>query len=135
MAKTTPKPERRYVFDSSAVLALLSDEPGRDAAEEILPGALISAVNLAEVSSALCNKGLDPEEVSDNVAALGLEVVPFDTRLAYRVGELRVPTRALGLSLGDRACLVTAESLSAVAATADRVWAQLKLGIQVHVIR
>lgn len=131
----TPKPRREYVFDASAVLALLGDEAGRDAAEAILPGACISAVNLAEVASTLCGKGLDPVEVSDNVAALGLRVVPLDAQLAYRIGELRVPTRAFGLSLGDRACLATAESLGAVAATADRVWAQLKLGIEVRVIR
>ena len=130
-----PKPKRAYVFDSSAVLALISDEAGSDAVEAILPGAHISAVNLAEVTSILCHRGLDPEEVFDNVTALGLGVVPFDARLAYRVGELRISTRAHGLSLGDRACLATAESLSATAATAERVWGQLNIGIQVHVIR
>ena len=44
-------------------------------------------------------------------------------------------TRALGLSLGDRACLALAVALNAPVYTADRTWKKLKLGTRIHVIR
>ena len=37
------------ILDASAVLAFLNDEPGADTAADAIPGALISAANLAEV--------------------------------------------------------------------------------------
>jgi PIN domain nuclease of toxin-antitoxin system len=48
---------------------------------------------------------------------------------------LRDATRALGLSSGDRACLALAQSLGAVALTADRSWSRLNLDIAIEVIR
>jgi PIN domain nuclease of toxin-antitoxin system len=44
-------------------------------------------------------------------------------------------THALGLSFGDRACLALAQSLGALALTADRSWSQLDLCIAIEVIR
>ncbi|WP_448377386.1 PIN domain-containing protein [Fervidobacterium sp.] len=54
--------------------------------------------------------------------ALGLVVVPFTLEEARLAGELDPPTRALGLSLGDRACLATAARLGITALTTDRAW-------------
>ena len=41
-------------------------------------------------------------------------------------GKLRVSTRALGLSLGDRCCLALALEHGAEVVTADRPWKALK---------
>jgi PIN domain nuclease of toxin-antitoxin system len=73
--------------------------------------------------------------VVSDLAVLGLTVVPFTALLAFRAAELRNPTRKIGLSLGDRACLATALELGLPVVTADRVWSKLKLGIDIHVIR
>jgi ribonuclease VapC len=59
----------------------------------------------------------------------------FDAQQAYLAGILRKPTRTFGLSFGDRACLALAQSLGALALTADRSWSQLDLGIAIEVIR
>ncbi|MFV2000241.1 MAG: hypothetical protein ACC654_07750 [Acidimicrobiia bacterium] len=40
-----------------------------------------------------------------------------------------------GLSLGDRACLATAAELGVPAVTADRMWSDLDLGVDVISIR
>lgn len=42
---------------------------------------------------------------------------------------------AFGLSLGDRACLSLAVLRGLPVLTADRVWARLTVGIEVHCIR
>ena len=69
-------------------------------------------------------------------AALPFEIIPFDRAQAQTAASLRPPTKALGLSLGDRACLALAIERQAVALTADRVWQTLKIeGLSVELLR
>jgi ribonuclease VapC len=49
--------------------------------------------------------------------------------------QLWSQTKAFGLSLGDRACLALAIDQKAIALTADRVWANLQIGVDIQVIR
>lgn len=48
------------VLDASAVLALLQDEPGAEVVERVLPGSVLSTVNLAEVVGKLVDAGVPP---------------------------------------------------------------------------
>lgn len=114
------------VLDSSAVLALLTNEPGTDVVEAALPGALLSTVNLAEIVAKLCERGMPAEEATSLIYSIGVEVAEFDTEQATRSGELRVSTRSAGLSLGDRACLALAQVRALPVLTADTAWGQLK---------
>lgn len=123
------------VVDASALLALLNAEPGADHVAAALPDAVVSAVNVAEVVAKLADAGVPPDEVGEIVTGLGLDVRPFDEALALATGLLRLQTHALGLSLGDRACLALAVQLSLPVITADRVWKRLKLGIEIRAIR
>ena len=55
---------------------------------------------------------------------------------AARVAGIMVrETRALGLSLGDRACLALGLALKAPVYTADKSWKNLKVGVKIQVIR
>ncbi len=123
------------VIDSSALLALLWSEPGHQTVLAAINGAMISAVNLAEVASKLTDRGVIGAAVSSALAKFPLEVVPFDERQALRSGDLRQATRRLGLSIGDRACLGLALAKGAKVLTADRHWARLDLGIDITLIR
>lgn len=124
------------VLDASAVLVLLNREPGADLVAEAIEGAYISAVNLAEVASKHVENGGDTNEIAALVDWTGMHVVPFDEDQALTAGALRASTRALGLSLGDRACLAAALFLRPAAVlTADRAWAGLDLGIDIRVVR
>ena len=122
------------VLDSSAVLAMFKAEPGWDRVVAVLPGAVISAVNAAEVYSKLVEWQLTREEQLKFEGVLRDMIVPFDNDLALRTGALRAATKAHGLSIGDRACLALAQKLGVPAVTADQVWAKLKLSILVEVI-
>jgi len=126
---------KRWVLDSSAVLAYLNREPGREAVASMLDGALLSTVNAAEIGTKLADDGFTRSEVEHLVGVLEVSLVEFDGPLAYRTAELRTATRHAGLSLGDRACLATAERLGATAVTMDRSWQDLKIGVEIQVIR
>ena len=124
------------VLDASALLALLNQEEGSDlVAELVAAGAAIGAVNLSEVAAKLSLAGMPEAQIRETLDPLGLEVVPFDGEQAYQAALLVGPTRAVGLSLGDRACLALAAQVGLPAVTADRAWRQLELDIHIRVIR
>jgi PIN domain nuclease of toxin-antitoxin system len=124
-----------YVLDASAVLALLHREPGHARVAALLGKSAISSVNLCEVASTLADRGLPIEAVQADLLALGFEVISFDAPLSFRAAELRSLTHHLGLSLGDRACLATAEACQAVAVTTDRTWSRAKVEAKIQVVR
>ncbi len=124
----------RFVLDASAVLAEVFDEPGADAVFDALQsGAAISAVNVAEVAAKLHTAGWADEDVA--LVFEGIDIVPFDARHALLSGRYRPATRSLGLGLGDRACLATANLQQCPALTADRAWEALDIGVEIVWIR
>lgn len=130
-----PDASRGAVLDASALLALLDGEPGQETVAPLIPGAVIGTVNLAEVVGKLAERGMLEAEIREALDGLALGVQPVDEAIAYATGMLRPATREYGLSLGDRACLALAATLGLPAYTADRVWAELDLDIQVRLIR
>ncbi len=101
-----------------------------------LPHVVVSAVNLSEVVAKLADYGVGSTEARAALDGLDLEVRAFDAAEAYTAGALRGATRALGLSLGDRACVALAVNLRSVAITADRAWAKLPPDVaRIEVIR
>lgn len=129
------------VLDASALLAYLGDELGADiVADAIAEGTAISAVNLAEVLSRATDHGADSIRLVRQMTDQGLldgaiSIESFTTEDAAEVGRLRPMTRQIGLSLGDRACLALAHRLGVPALTADTVWSQLDLAIELRLIR
>jgi PIN domain nuclease of toxin-antitoxin system len=118
---------KRYVLDSSAVLAVINLEPGKELVEPKFSESLISAVNTAEILTKLAERNVNVKTAVEDFLQLGLEIVDFDIENAAKCAELRPLTSHLGLSLGDRACLALAIQKRAVAVTADKSWASLKL--------
>ena len=108
------------VLDASALIAYLKEEPGGETVAPLIPDAVISAVNMAEVVTRMTEDGFTAEQARAVIADTSVNVVTFDESLAIATGLLRDTTRHLGLSLGDRACLALAGKLGVPALTADR---------------
>ena len=122
-------------MDSSAVLAVVFQERGQESVAPALPGASISAVNLAEVMSKMMDLGLSPERIDSQLDKFSLVVADFDRDLAMQAALLRATTRHKGLSLGDRACLALAMRERLPVLTGDTAWSELDLGVEVVLIR
>jgi len=126
----------RVILDASAILAVIHREQGFEKlTPDVLARATVSTVNLAEVQSKLVSSGWPSAQAWEDAMGLVQEVLPFTADHARLVGNLIAETRTLGLSLADRACLALGLSLKAPVYTADRSWKNLKLGLQVHLIR
>ena len=123
------------VLDSSALLAFIHGEPGGEVVAGVVGEALISSVNLAEVVTKLVERTGSLDLARAALGMANVDVIDFDGLQAEQAGALVTLTRSRGLSLGDRACLTLAAREAAPVLTADRIWATLKLDVEVRLIR
>lgn len=123
------------VFDTSAYLALIQGEEGAALVREHLEQAACSSVNYSELLSVLQRIGMPPAKAQYFAGELVRTIISFDEQQAVIADELYGKTKSFGLSLGDRACLALARHQQVPVLTADRVWGQLDLGIEVKMVR
>jgi PIN domain nuclease of toxin-antitoxin system len=123
------------VLDSSALLAWIYREPGHERVFAAIPHSAMTTVNLAEVLSRFVRDGRDVADIGREFAKFPIEWVDFNRTLATMAAGLTPETQPHGLSLGDRACIALGISRRAIVMTADRVWARLKLDVEIEVIR
>jgi PIN domain nuclease of toxin-antitoxin system len=123
------------VLDASALLAVLQGEPGSDQWKYAVVGAPISAVNFSEVVAKLLDIPMPLPGVESVLDPLSLDVVAFSGVHAVVAAQLRAPTKYLGLSIGDRACLALAKVLGRRALTAERAWKSVDVGVTIVLIR
>lgn len=124
------------VLDASALLALIQNEAGADVVRPLLKKAIMSAINVAEVLTALLKVDIFPEDAAIAVSDIIHKIVPFDLEQARHTSELYPYVKHKGLSLGDRACIGLGQKLQLPVYTADKIWAELKLeNVEICLIR
>jgi len=123
------------ILDASALLAYLHKETGWEAVQGVIADAAIGAVNWSEVAQKITQKGMDVETVRGLLEELGLTIAAFSVEQAECAAQLWEQGKRYGLSLADRACLACAIQRQTAVMTADRVWAELALDIEVQLIR
>ena len=125
------------IIDAAALLALLLDEPGGETVLPVLRASTMSAVNLSESCSRGVERGATIAAVLASIRRFEIAVVPFDLAQAEAAAELRAPTKHVGASLGDRACLALAQMRGMPIYTGDRRMGSLQgqLGIDIRLIR
>lgn len=124
------------MLDASAVLALVHGEPGHELVAEQIDGAILGAVNLAEVIGKLLDADVDVRRVRELLQAAGATIEPVTAADAELAGALRGVEGGRTLSIADRCCLaLTIRAEPPEVLTADRAWAELDLPIRVRLIR
>lgn len=83
---------------------------------------LVSAASQAEVIAKCLDRGTDPDAIKTILTGLNYVVIDVTSEDGTQAGLMRLKTRAIGLSLGDRLCMATALRLKANVLTADRPW-------------
>ena len=121
-------------LDASALLAFLFRERGHERVGAVIETACLSAVNLSEVIGRFVRDGHDARTVVQRLTSTTIES-SLTTADAALAASLVLQTRALGLSLGDRACLALALARRIPAVTADRAWGRLHMGIDIQIVR
>lgn len=134
-------PPTPALLDASAILALLRGEAGKDtvlAALEQRPCS-VSSVTLTELAGKAIGRGeYTPMQIRtalDTVAPLMTELA-FDAACREKATFYYARKNPYNLSLGDAACLGTAEAHGLSVLTAEGNWAKLPdLGVNVELIR
>jgi PIN domain nuclease of toxin-antitoxin system len=111
-----------YLLDTSALLAIVFEEKGRDQAQKILHKCAMSAVNLTEAVGKIAQRGASLDEAWEHISALELPILPYDAATAREAVRFCDLAWRRGMSLGDRVCIATALVNGLVAVTADRRW-------------
>ena len=116
----------KRVLDASALLAWFQKELGFEMVRSQLEhGGVIAVANMTEVIGKLVSRGIAPHnEVERDLLALGLEVVAMDQEIGLAAAYFYARRNPYNLSLGDCACLATAEVLGLEVMSAEQNWAQ-----------
>lgn len=123
------------VLDSSAVIALLLNEPGAEKVSCYEGHTAMSAINLAEVCIRMVEIGVAEDKIRQFLSAIRVQVYPFDVEQAYAVSKFRNLARKYGMSLADCACIQLGKQLNLPVVTGDRAWTRVDLGVEVDLIR
>jgi PIN domain nuclease of toxin-antitoxin system len=115
------------VFDASAILALLRDEPGADVVAQYIGDGLISTVNFQEVIKGLLRREVPIDAALAMLDALHLDVRPHGRDDAIAAAKLYPATKEFGSGLGDRTCMALAIAEGLPVLTADREWAKIEI--------
>ena len=125
------------VLDSSAALAHIFKETGGARVTSALrtgeQSFAMSSVNWCETLTRLQRDSdlIDGEDLSRMLP--GVLVVAFEREHAEQAATFSRLNSSV--SLGDRACLALAQSRKATIWTADRLWARMKTGVPMELIR
>jgi ribonuclease VapC len=71
------------------------------------------------------------------ISSVSVDVINFNQKQAILSAQMRPLTKAIGLSLGDRACIALTKSLDGCAVTAARAWLDIAgaVGVAIRFIR
>lgn len=122
-------------LDASALIALLKLEHGWEVVEQYLRNSIISSVNVAETLGKYAEYGGDIDQAMSLFDEASIEIVPASFEHAADAARLRLPTKSLGLSLGDRFCFALARERKVPVLTAEHIWDKVKIGVKVIRIR
>lgn len=125
---------KNQVVDASTLLAFLQGERGSDMAGRYCKGALISAVNLAEVFQKSIERG-SLAIAQAIVHQANMEVVPFNVAQAAIVAEMHLITKGKNVSLADKACLALGRFSQLPVVTGDTAWKDLDVGVKLVFFR
>ena len=123
------------VLDASALLAFLFRETGHKLVAEAIRHSCMSTVNLAEVLARFARDGHAVGGVRSALEETSIQFIDFARGQAQISAELTPICQRLGLSLGDRACLALAIDRNLPVMTADQIWLEAALPIEVRTIR
>lgn len=121
-------------FDSSALMAIILEEPGAESAIACLANGRTSAVIWGETLSKAGLRGRIPATVATDLKQAGLVIDPVTEEDAVATASLH-PFARRGVSLADRFCLAHAMIRKLPILTADRPWASLDLPVELRIIR
>lgn len=120
----------QVVLDTTAILTLLAMDEGHEVIAENLENAVVSSVTLSEVITILVRRGLKHEDVAQSLKDTFPQVEAFNAEQAVIAASFVEG----GLSFGDRACLALAKYYGSPILTANNIWKQLDLGIELKSI-
>ena len=125
----------KVVFDASALLAAILNDPGVEKITPHFDDCVMSTVNITEVRTKLSEFRISEVDTEQLIGQFSVQIVSLTEIQAIKTARIRLSTRKFSLSLGDGACLALESLLELPVLTADRQWAKLKSDLDIRLIR
>jgi PIN domain nuclease of toxin-antitoxin system len=125
----------KYVFDASALLAILYKENTDKNLQQYLENSLINLVNASEVLMVLQNRGMPKDIAKQVIESTVTEIISITFEESCLAAEIKVQNKKYGISTGDSFCLASGIQLNCPIITADKIWSKLDLDCEIILIR
>lgn len=125
---------KKYLLDTSVIIALLKKESGYKILEEVIASSAISSVNLSESVSVLTRSNIAENEIDVIVTVIVPEIIPFCENIAIKTCKLSRLTKDYGLFLGDRKCIAIGCYYNMEIYTTDKIWLKVADTITTKII-
>jgi len=129
------KEVKSFVIDSSVFLAVVHNEKLMDDAKQYLENSLMSAINAAECVIVLNRNGMPIEIAKELLESLVTKFVFCEFDDSVNIANIKNTNKDLGLSIGDCFCLALGEKLELPVVTADKIWQEAKVNVEIICIR
>ena len=126
---------KKYIIDSSALLAAIYNENFTFDFEKYLPYSIMHIVNFSEVVAVLLRDGMQ-ETTARNIAQNNISEI-FNPTIdeAVLAANIRVKNKEYGISTGDSFCLAAAKLYKYPVITADKIWGKLDIDLEIIYVR
>jgi PIN domain nuclease of toxin-antitoxin system len=126
----------KVILDTSALLALIKNEPGASTIEDLLGQIVISSLSLAEAATSLLQSEMTLQECEECLLPLVSQLIPLDASHALLTANLMKQLKGKELPLEARACLALGIKMNLPIYTANQIWPDLGLtDIDIKLIR
>lgn len=125
---------KKYVLDTSALIALLQNEPGSEVIKDKINKSIISSVSLCELITFLSRNQIEENDIDEIIENMVPEVIDFCSTVSTIGGKLIKITQDYALSLGGRACIATGLHYGLEIYTADKIWDKLNGKIKASIV-
>ena len=125
----------KFILDASALLVLIYNEKADCDIGNYLSNSVMHIVNISEVLTVLYRDGMPVEIAEDMIKSMLPEIIYSSFKEASEAAQIKCANKKYGISSGDSFCLAAAKMHNYTIVTADKIWKDLDLNLEIILVR
>jgi len=126
---------KKYLIDTSAFIMAIYQENSDIDFKKYFDHSVMHHMNVSEAIAVLIRDGMPLNLAEEVIQSTISETITTNFEEASLAACIRVENKQFGISTGDSFCLAAAKLLNYPIITADKIWTELKLDIEIICVR